>query len=237
MPDEDEILQDDGWIRVTSKKGAPQRFVSGVPRPDKEATLDTLTALLQKKTDLWRRSTCRKEVHKALERHRPDDGWTFDKALCLATGSFSREQGELINRTMFQLAVFLDTVNHLSGVSSISIPMYAQDPKYTDLDREFLTTLHVETSQMNLADIEFGLTQVKEHMGPNTLLFEFYMDMGWDSIRDIIEADTLLYIGTAFQDRKLINAPQHKRNMSDEFRYVTVSIEDHRSQITNKLFT
>lgn len=192
-----------GWTRVSGRSSKPVFEISGLAAPAKDATLEKLLADFEKKIRVWQRSSCRKTIFKMLERERPEEGWNLNKAVCLASGSFSRDNFENSKRTMTQFATFIDIVQHVSEDQSNSIQMFAQDPSYTSLDKEFLSHLNVQVLDTSFQEVfltsreNFGPAQ--DHLGPQTMLFEFFMEASPEKVKAILEADLRFYMGSSWQ--------------------------------------
>lgn len=201
MPRPKEVQLEDGWTRVCGKSNTSQVKVHGIPPLARDATLEKLRASFNAKLKVWRTSSACEAIRKMLDRECPDEGWSFDTALCLATGSFSRDNFENSKRSMFQFVTFIDTVWYLQRNTPNPIQMAAQDPGYTDLDQEFLASLDITLLDLSLGDGPQGLGPAKAHLSSQTAVFEYFMDMGPGKVRDILDGDLRLYIGSSFTNR------------------------------------
>lgn len=201
--------EEDGWTHVGRKKGAAPKFLSANPQPAKDMTLEKLIADFEAKMKIWQRSSSCRQVQRMLARERPDEGWSFNKAVCLASGSFSRDNWECTKRTMVQFVAFIHTVRYLQTESSISIQTFAQDPSYTDLDKAFLSHLKIIVLEVSWDDVfmKQDLYPATEHFAPETLIFELFMDMGPGHMRALSDSGSQLHVGSEFQPRVLQGKP------------------------------
>ena len=211
---------EDGWVQVGRGKRAPtSTVIRNVPAAAKDVTLDSLTADYTRKRRTWQQSSCRSAICRILDRQQPDDGWPITKAVCLASGSLSRDNWECSKRSMFQFVAFIDVVQHLEASTSTSIHLFAQDPQYTALDGEFLAKFDVE-----MLHIPEGITvgqdlhSAKMHIGPETLVFEFFMEVGPKPMHDLLDSDMHVYIGTSFREKLIAQNGKADRG-SLELRY------------------
>lgn len=196
---------DDGFIKVRRGKGAKKPLIMK-PSPstiDRRATLESVTADFEKRSKIWKSSSCRREVRQILDRQKPDDGWALSKAVCLGTGSFHRDNMDCRKRSMFQLAAFVDIVRLLQLTSPKPIELFAQDPFYTDLDMEFLCSLnvHVLEADFNEYVTANSLQLANEHVGPESVVFEFFTDAGPVFLRELTLSNSRLYICSSLRGR------------------------------------
>lgn len=201
MPKAKHEQLDDGWTRVGGRSSSVVIGASGFPNLDKDATLTKLLSDFEKKMNVWKHSSCCRAVYKMLERECPEEGWPFNKAICLASGSFSRDNLENRKRSLSQFVTFIDIVNHVSEECASPIRMLAQDPSYTDLDKQLLAHFEIEVLDLSLEDmiLKRDLYPAKTHLGPQTMLFEFFMDTAADHLRAIVEANLQFYLGSSLQ--------------------------------------
>lgn len=75
--------------------------------------------------------------------------------------------------------------------------MYAQEPTFTDLDREFFSTLGITVLPSQFGDKGLGLAG--KELGKGTFLFEPFVDMNEGMLRSMLEEDVGLYIGSSIQ--------------------------------------
>lgn len=122
----------------------------------------------------------------------------FDKVVCIATWSFQDPCGVSTTESMVQFACAFDTATELekrgdSGTAGIRV--FAQDPLYTPLDIEFLSRRGVTVLKMD--PLRIGLNVAKDHMGPQALLFEFFVTMNNKPlIEDLYASDIGMRVGT-----------------------------------------
>lgn len=79
--------------------------------------------------------------------------------------------------------------------------MFAQDPSYTGLDDEFLTHFNIEVLHISQEEtmVKKNLAAAQDHLGPQTMLFEFFMDAKSEHVQAIFEADPGFYLGSSWQ--------------------------------------
>ncbi|EME45703.1 hypothetical protein DOTSEDRAFT_171280 [Dothistroma septosporum NZE10] len=201
-------MAQDGWTQVPrkSKPGVnfsrhlPQSLpaiVSNIDRtnpPSRAITSEHMIADYRRKLNTWRQDQSRQATLRILDRVRPDSGWNVSTAVCLASGSFSRDNLEGRRRSMWQMVVFVDLSRHLRE----DLKMVAQDPAYTAMDRLFLQSLGIEVLDVNL-DKQNGLGAAREYMGNETFVFEPFLDMDAVMMRQVLDADLALYVGSSIR--------------------------------------
>lgn len=196
-PNRQEEQLEDGWTSVGRGKGRRPVYPQGdTNRPMRDTTMEKIRADFDAKVKIWRRSDCRKQLVQILHRQRPEAGWQIGDAVCLATGSFSRENWQSRQRSVMQFVAFTDVVQHLQSGQSEKILSYAQEPNYTPMDKTFLTSIGVAT--LDNAD-DFGLGAATKHFSPTTFVFEPFMDLGVASMKELLDVDVRLYIGSSLQ--------------------------------------
>jgi hypothetical protein len=87
------------------------------------------------------------------------------------------------------MVIYYDLATFLLGDGG---DMYAQEPGYTDLDKEFLQEMEVKV--LEVAD--GGLGGV---LREGTLVFEPFMDMSEAILRDLVRAEVGLYVGSSIK--------------------------------------
>ncbi|KAK4540117.1 hypothetical protein LTR36_009782 [Oleoguttula mirabilis] len=201
---------EDGWTRVGKGKGKPPAFVHGINPPMRDMTVEKIRVEFDSKMKRWRTSSCRKQVQNILDRQRPDEGWQIGNAVCLATASFSRDNWQCRQRSLLQIVAFIDIVRHLQSGQSTKILCYAQEPEYTPLDKKFLASIGVTALELELASDSLSLGAAAQHLNKTAFVFEPFMDLGLESMRELFGADVRLYIGSSMQrwidDSNLNNA-------------------------------
>jgi len=144
MPIGAEVYQGD-WLRMGQGEGRPSIYIYGkylTPIPV-TTTLATVRAEFDEWMATWRGSSCRLRLHDLLVSLRPAEGWQLRDAGCLATSSFTCGDAYWHKSSFLQLAAFVDTVEYLQDTSDATIRLFAQDPVYSHLDREFISSIKV----------------------------------------------------------------------------------------------
>lgn len=195
---------DDDWTTVGRKKGGrpTQAKAPTTNGPDLSITAEQLRKDFDKKLKVWRASSCRRVLLSMLRKNAPDEGWNFTKAVCLATGSFSTQNLERNRRSLLQLACFVDLVS----VVGEGLKLYAQEPMYSPADVAFLSSLSIQTMQMdlthdaegNLVPYDPGMGPAKQYFGPSTLVADFFMYKSPAALRDFFEVEHGMYLGPEF---------------------------------------
>lgn len=203
MPAGIEEQLEGGWVRVGRGQRYPPKCHKGFgAEPQmKGLTLERLREDFTVKAKQWHGSSCRQATLAILDRQQPDGGWRIEKAMCLATSSFSRDNWQSRQRSMTQWAVFDDLVQHLQTKQQHPIVILAQEPNYTPLDHRFLDSLGVQILDSDdNAEYPRGIGEAKQHLGPGTFIFEPFMDLGSDGIADMCAGDPALYIGNPIEN-------------------------------------
>ena len=190
-------VDDDGWSTVTRAKGRVPEKNQQKLLPDKNLSLEKLQADYNRRMRTWQASTCRKELQQILNRKQPDDGWQIKEAICLASGSFSRDNWECQKRTMCQFVAFMDTVKHLQATSDDKVTIVAQEMVYTPLDIEFLLGMDmtVYNDPVTNEDLYNG-TSAPDHLSPASFVFEAFMDKHPPTVQQVLTSGMRLFIGT-----------------------------------------
>lgn len=195
----------EGWVKVRGS-GRRNRGAGSGPvmytreYEDKDATVAIITKQFESNLAIWKQSSCRQKYHRMLHEYQPDGhAWPITKAICFATGSFSRINLSFRKRSLLQFAVFVDTCRHIASLREAGpLELFAQDPMYTDVDRAFLRSLDIEALDPPMG-MNSGLEPANELFDPQTMLFEFCMDTGRQSIRHFITSRAALFACTTFQ--------------------------------------
>ena len=196
---------DDGWTHISnhkskSKSHRPVLLPNSLPPISRDTTLSKIQTHFRATTKKWQSSSCRAQVLRILSQQQPDAGWHLTTALCLATGSYSRDNAQLTQRSMQQFVVFHDLAVHLHSIQDDDVlAMYAQEPAYTPLDAEFLRALDVGVLETTSRDATGGLGAVAQHLGGGSFVFEPFMDMTPQGMRELCASDAALYIGSSLQ--------------------------------------
>lgn len=192
---------DDGWSTVPRKKNskAPKPTVHQSPRSMKDATLSDITKDFEAKAKIWKRSSAGQQLHRTLAHFRPDGGWQINTAVCLGTGSFSRDNFDCRKRTMEQFAMFADTVAYLQEQRSdgSKIKAYAQEGWYNELDKEFLRSLGMQVSEMPQGRYpKDDCGPATEYFGPHTFVCELYIEHSEGTLRHLTQSGIPLLMST-----------------------------------------
>ncbi|KAK1069871.1 hypothetical protein LTR12_008755 [Friedmanniomyces endolithicus] len=200
MPRTAEEHPEGGWTRVGRSKRSPPKHLHGLDPPIKGLTLERLRTDFDIKSKVWRHSTCRRETLAILDKQQPDAGWKLQEAVCLATNSFSRDNWQARQRSMMQWVAFFDLTQNLQNKQDDPIAVFAQEPNYTALDKQFLQSLDVRVLDVDHSpDCVAGLGEAKQHVRASSFVFEAFMDLGIEAVGDLFEGDPALYIGSSVE--------------------------------------
>lgn len=98
---------------------------------------------------------------------------------------------------MIQFVAFMDIVEHLQSTSDDEIRILAQEPVYTSLDVEFLSSLNVSTStETRTGDTMPGKTALTNASTYASFVFEAFMDKTLPAVQQLLELNAILRIGT-----------------------------------------
>lgn len=138
---------EDGWQRIErsvpgSDRHGDMRESDTVPGVDPELSIEKLKQEYGRMRERWLGTTCRARMVDILKFRAGDEGLGVDTAVCLAMGSVTRNWSLRIH-SFWQLVFFLDVVELLQSMheGGDKIKLYAQEPRFTDMDREFLESL------------------------------------------------------------------------------------------------
>lgn len=182
---------EDGWQRIERTIPGPEgydnsRIIDKVPGVDPELSIEKLKQEYERMRKRWLESTCRARVVDILKLRVPDEGLSVDTAVCIAMGSVTRNWSLRIH-SFWQLVFFLDVVEILESLqkNGSKISLFAQEPRFTELDSEFLKSLGLTV----LADPE-----AREHVGNSCFLYVPHLE--WSTEVPYLEAakDAPLYI-------------------------------------------
>ncbi|KAK0252185.1 hypothetical protein B0A54_08172 [Friedmanniomyces endolithicus] len=189
-----------GWTRVGRGKQYAPKHLHGLDPPMKGLTLERLQADFATKSKVWRQSTCRREIVAILDKQQPNTGWQLQEAVCLATNSFSRDNFQARQRSMMQWVAFFDITQHLKARQESPVAIFAQEPNYTALDTQFLQTLDVRVLDAgHNIDYMDGLGEARQHVQASSFVFEAFMDLGVEAVRELLGGDPVLYIGSSVE--------------------------------------
>jgi len=169
-------------------------------------TVEQLRRDFKARMKVWRASDCRKQVCQILDRQTPDEGWNIEHAVCMASGSFSRENLENRKRSGFQFVAFVDMVNHLQEEGKAEIRVVAQEPAFTEVDRLFLADIGVEVCQVAVEEgggKEDGSagSRVTDYFGPSSFVCELFMERQEGFLRDLLQAEAKLVLSSIMTAR------------------------------------
>ncbi|KAM0715050.1 hypothetical protein Q7P37_009515 [Cladosporium fusiforme] len=197
-------MADDEWTFVPRKKqgksqSKPQTVtVHHEPRSMKDATVSDIEKDFAAKLRTWRQSTARQQLHRTLLHLKPDAGWQIHTAVCLGTGSFSRDNFDCRKRTMEQFAMFADTVEYLQKSGECEIDVHVQEGWYNDLDKEFLRTKGMKVPEMQQGAYPTAdCGPATELFGPHTFVCELYIEHSEGTIRSLTQRDVPLLVSTS----------------------------------------
>lgn len=185
-----EVEGEDGWRVIThgmkklnvkhnaaNGKAKIRKKVAGqIPSQIvKNLTLDKLLDDFDKLRNRWDGTAVARQIDELAKKQE----WHVETAVCIGIGSFSRDW-EHRWRSLWQLVLFLDVVKHAGDVQ-----MYAQDPAFTPLDKEFLTHLDITT-------VEAG---IEKYVSPEAFVYSPFVD--WFILLPMFLADRnpAVYVG------------------------------------------
>ncbi|KAK5736518.1 hypothetical protein LTR17_007337 [Elasticomyces elasticus] len=191
---------EDGWTKVSRGKRDAPKHVSTLAQPMKDLTIGHLRIEFEAKSRQWGSSTCRRAILNILDKQQPEEGWQLTEAVCLATNSFSRDNWQARQRSMMQWVAFFDITKHLQTLEERHVQIYAQEPNYTPLDREFLASLGVKVLDAAIKTASAGgLGKAEQHIAPSAFVFEAFMDLGSRSVQQLSQGNPALYIGSSVE--------------------------------------
>ena len=175
-------------------------------------TAGKVFADFKRKTRTWQQSDCRRQVLQILDRQKPDDGWHVTEAVCMGSGSFSRDNIEHCKRSMTQFVAFMDVMRHIQASSDSEVKVYAQEPVYTTVDLAFLKLLEVTPCQTPPGIMPPAEELVRE--GPRAMdifsrssfVCELFMERNPVFIERLLEVEVPLVVGSMAINRDKIRA-------------------------------
>jgi hypothetical protein len=139
----------------------------------------------------------RNEQLKTTKVREHNEGWHIDKAICLASGSFSQVNQTNNRRALQQFAAFADICRQIQGEK---LQIYGQEPLYTAIDKRFLTeVLGVQVLDHPLRAP--GLGPAGGAIDSNAFIFEPFMEYNRQNFARLYAAQPALYIGSPFRDQ------------------------------------
>ncbi|KAI4819834.1 hypothetical protein E4T44_10382 [Aureobasidium sp. EXF-8845] len=139
---------EDGWSRVEhtgpSRHENTPPIDSSLPPVDQSLTVQKLLDEHTRCKKQWVESEARRWLQQLLARQMAEGGWSLNKAVCLALGSPSQLWAHR-PRSVWQLVMFMDLVDMVRPRLNHAdeLKLYAQEPRFTLLDREFLQSLDI----------------------------------------------------------------------------------------------
>lgn len=194
-------MADDDWTFVPRKKqgrAAQKSPVSHTPVSIKDATLEDIAREYGVKSRIWKRSEARQQLQRTLAHLKPDAGWKIQTAVCLGTGSFTRDNFDCRKRTMEQFAMFVDTIDYLRDIGEHIGDIYVQEGWYNELDKKFLKTLGMIVPEMKPGSYPIpDCGPATKYFGPNTFVCELYIEHSEGTIRTLTQSQVPLLMSTS----------------------------------------
>lgn len=193
-------MADDDWTFVPRKKQgkAPTVTSTHTPASLKDATLESIGKEFAVKSRAWIRSDARQQLRRTLAHLKPDAGWKIETAVCLGTGSFSRDNFDCRKRTLEQFAMFVDTVEYLHELEGKEIEIYVQEGWYNELDKKFLETLGMKVPDMKPGSYPIpDCGPATKYFGPHTFVCELYIEHNEGTIRTLTQSQAPLLMSTS----------------------------------------
>ncbi|KAI6915172.1 hypothetical protein KC318_g114 [Hortaea werneckii] len=132
-----------------------------------------------------------------MDKKRPDEGWRIERAVCLAVGSFSRDNWQSRQRSLMQFVAFVDIVKHLQHDGEGQIQCFAQEPQFTESDQTYLASIGIRVIEHHPDANSKALGPVHELLGPSTFVFEPFMDFDFNGMQSLFSTDPNFYIGSS----------------------------------------
>ncbi|KAK5110601.1 hypothetical protein LTR85_000978 [Meristemomyces frigidus] len=190
--------------------------------PAEDTDIASVFAEYEHQMNFWRQSECRGHLTSLLDRQTPSGGWQVDKAVCLATGSFSRGdtcESRFCRSALYRLAVFTDLVSYLQISSEQRIQLFAQDPAYSALDSHILECLGVTAFQVpgNSSLEDCTENSAREQFGPSSFICELGMKMKPWFPQALIVKQPKLVISSLMRDPEELKQKQEPGNIISHF--------------------
>ncbi|RMY09928.1 hypothetical protein D0868_03975 [Hortaea werneckii] len=138
-----------------------------------------------------------RDLRRIMDKKRPDEGWRIERAVCLAVGSFSRDNWQSRQRSLMQFVAFVDIVKHLQDDGEGQIQCFAQEPQFTESDQTYLASIGVQVIEHHSDANSKALGPIHEHLGPSTFVFEPFMDFDFNGMQSLFSTDPNFYIGSS----------------------------------------
>ncbi|CAI6341144.1 unnamed protein product [Periconia digitata] len=215
MAKKKQVQTDDGWTVVAGSATTPSNNdkngnAEASNRAQQEArprktvnglTVDKLAHEFRGMQKRFNDTLCAKNLERML---RLRDGlWTLDNAVCIGVGSFSIDW-EHRYRSLWQFVLFLNvveidpspddgnlfslyllTICEVMGKQNNHISLYAQDPAFTPLDTEFLSSLNITPLTSTAAT----------HISSSSFVFAPFVDWFLLLPHFLKDKDPHLYVG------------------------------------------
>ena len=159
----------------------------------------------------WKESQLRTDLLQLLDSNRPGQGWGIKTATCLATGSFSKLSSQKWQRwgrekALIQFAVFMDVVGHIQAEGEHPIRCLVEDIAFNDIDKAFLRTSKIQPGSdgnwFSRLKSDYPDEPDPSLCGKSLFMFEPFLPMdNACALRDLLNADPGLYIGTGIGTR------------------------------------
>lgn len=144
----------------------------------KNLTLDKLLADFDKLRERWDGTA----VSQQIEQLSRKKGWGVETAVCIGIGSFSRDW-EHRWRSLWQLVLFIHIVKQAGKENGVK--MFAQDPAFTSLDKDFLKHFDITT-------VESG---IESHISPEAFVYSPFVDWFVLLPTFLVGRDPAVYVG------------------------------------------
>ncbi|KAI7218611.1 hypothetical protein KC333_g3473 [Hortaea werneckii] len=196
-------MAEDSWTVIGRGKGRgkgranPQPSAQRDNPPLRNHGANQIAEDIQKKAKAWHNSSCRQDLRRIMDKKRPDEGWRIERAVCLAVGSFSRDNWQSRQRSLMQFVAFVDIVKHLQDDGEGQIQCFAQEPQFTESDQTYLASIGVQVIEHHPDANSKALGPIHEHLGPSTFVFEPFMDFDFNGMQSLFSTDPSFYIGSS----------------------------------------
>lgn len=199
MPEKCDKQLDDGWTHVSRGKRKEPVYIHGLNPQARDITVAKIRADFESKKRQWLNSNCFQQVRQILDRQKPEEGWRIGNAVCLATGSFSRDNLQNRHRSLMQFVAFVTVVQHLQKAQATKILCYAQEPEYTPVDEDFLASMGFNTLRCHEELNHPGLGDAANYLDASAFVFEPFMQLSVKPMHELLESGVQLYIGSSMQ--------------------------------------
>jgi hypothetical protein len=173
---------DDEASRARTRSGSqvagqlPSQIVQGL-------TAESLHFEFKKLQERWKDTAVAKQIEELAGKNK----WVSREATCIGIGSFSRDW-EHRHRSMWQLVLFMDIVQYLAKDKDMHL--YAQDPVFTSLDKDFLQLFHITTLD----------TGIEKNITPECFVYSPFVDWYILLPTFLASKNPTLYVGNDILD-------------------------------------